>query len=193
MNPVINVKQTLDRVPEIHKAVKALTEKAVFIGVPAENAGSGRPINNAELSYIHEFGTATGIPPRPHLRPGIERIQDEAAIEFEAAAKKAFEGDLKAVEAAFIRVGDAGATSVKQMFMENDWPPLSEKNLDYKPILKGKDGKPLLERKKKPDDPDVAKRGPSRREEGKINPLYYKGELQNSHTFVIRKRGGNNA
>lgn len=190
MNPFVKVKQTLDRAPEIHKAVKALTEKAVFIGVPAENAGSGRPINNAELSYIHEFGTATGIPSRPHLRPGIERIQEEAAVEFEAAARKAFEGDLKAVEAAFISVGNAGSISVQQMFVDNDWPPLSEKTLNYKPILKDKNGKPLLEKKRKSDDPDVVKRGPSRKEQGKTNPLIITAELQKSHTYVVRKRDG---
>lgn len=193
MNPFVKVRQTLDRVPEIHKAVKALTDKAVFIGVPAEKAESRGPINNAELSYIHEFGTATGIPPRPHLRPGIERIQEEAAKEFETAANKAFEGDISAVDAAFERVGLAGEKSVRQMFVDNEWPPLSDKTLNYKPILKDKNGNPLLEKKMKPDDPDVVKRGPSRAEMGKTNPLIITAELQKSHTYVVRKRGGNGA
>lgn len=183
MKPVLKVKQTLDKCAAIHRAVKEMSEKAVFIGVPAEKASREGPINNAELSYIHEFGApAAGIPARPHLVPGIERIQDEAAKELKEAAAKALSGDEAAVDAAFEKIGLAGEASVRQMFTDNDWPPLKDKTLNYKPLIRDEQGNVLKDRKGKP------KRGKSRAESGKTNPLIITAELQKSHTYVVRKK-----
>lgn len=186
MNPFIKARQTLDRSADIHKAVRALSQKAVYIGVPAGKAGRGGPINNAELSYIHEFGApAAGIPARPHLVPGIERIRDEAAKELEEAGKKALEGDIGAVEAAFERIGLAGEKSVQEMFVDNDWPPLKDVTLNYRPLVKNDLGEPLK------DGKGVKIRGKSRAEMGKTNPLIITAELKKSHTYVVRDRNKN--
>lgn len=185
MNPQIEVKENLLKLDGIKKAVTKLTDKAVYIGVPAETANDGSPhaINNAELSYIHEYGApARNIPARPHLVPGVERILPEAAKELEDAAKLALDGDAGAVDAAFERIGLAGQSSVRQMFADNDWPALNEKTLNYKPLLKDQNGKPMLDKK------GDKMRKPSRKEQGKINPLFVTGALQKSHTYVIRER-----
>lgn len=186
MRPTLSVRQTADQTAAIRRAVTNLTGQDVLIGVPAEKAGERKGgINNAELSYIHEFGApAAGIPARPHLIPGIEAIIPEAAQELRAAASAALEGKEQAVDAALNKVGMLGQNAVRAKFQDNDWPPLKKGTLDAHPLLKNDEGKVLKDKK------GNAKRGKSRREQGKLNPLLVTGQLMKSHTYVIRKRGG---
>lgn len=199
MKPTLSVKQTADMAGAIRRAVESLTEKDVYIGVPAEdtergdiknkshgsNGRAGGGINNAELSYIHEFGApGAGIPARPHLIPGMEKIIPDAVTELREAATQAMKGNEKAVEKALINIGQMGVSSVQAMFQNNDWPPLSASTLDYHPLRKDDQGNVLVNKK------GVARRGKSRRDRGKVNPLIDTGQLMKSHTFVIRKRQG---
>lgn len=189
MKPVLSVKQTADMAGAIRKAVESLTEKDVYIGVPAEKAGDLKGgITNAELSYIHEFGApAAGIPARPHLLPGVEDIIPEAAEELKAAARAALDGKAGAVDAALTNIGRLGQNAVRAKFQDNDWPPLKASTLDAKPLKKDDQGTVLKDKK------GNALRGKSRREKGRINPLLDTGQLMKSHTFVIRKRQGGDA
>lgn len=186
MRPTLSIRQTGDQTAAVRSAVARLTGQDVLIGVPAEKAGARQGgINNAELSYIHEFGApAAGIPARPHLIPGIEAIIPEAAQELRAAASAALEGKEQAVDAALNKVGMLGQNAVRAKFQDNDWPPLKKGTLDAHPLLKNDEGKVLKDKK------GNAKKGKSRREQGKINPLLVTGQLMKSHTYVIRKRGG---
>lgn len=189
MRPTLSVKQTADTAAAIREAVQTLTDKDVYIGVPAEKAGERKGgINNAELSYIHEFGAAAaGIPARPHLLPGIEEIVPEAAAELKAAAKAALEGKGTAVDAALNRIGLLGQNAVRAKFQDNDWAPLKDATLDAAPLKKDDLGNVLTDKQGK------ARRGKSRREQGKLNPLLDTGQLMKSHTYVIRKRQGGDA
>lgn len=199
MKPALSIKQVADMSGAIRRAVANLTGQDVFIGVPADDdergdikkkdhgahARASHGINNAELSYIHEFGApAAGIPARPHLIPGIEEIVPEAADELRAAASAAFKGNEQAVEAALNKVGMLGQNAVRAKFQDNDWPPLADKTLNYQPLRKDDQGNVIKDKKGQP------KRGKSRREQGKLNPLLVTGQLMKSHTYVIRKRGG---
>lgn len=185
MKPVLSVKQLSDMTGSIRRAVSALTEKDVYIGVPAENAGQrSGGINNAELSWLHEFGApAAGIPARPHLLPGVEDIRGEAVEILKDAAKKALDGKESAVESALNRIGLLGQNAVRARFQNNDWPPLKDATLDAAPLKKDDEGNVLKDKK------GNARRGKSRREKGRINPLLDTGQLMKSHTYVIRKRG----
>lgn len=189
MMPVLSVKQTADMSAAIRKAVQSLTEKDVYIGVPAEQAGERQGgINNAELSYIHEFGApAAGIPARPHLLPGIEEILPEAVEELKGAAKSALDGKEQVVDAALPKIGLLGQNAVRAKFQDNDWPPLKDATLDARPLKKDDQGNVLKDKK------GNALRGKSRREKDRINPLLDTGQLMKSHTFVIRKRQGGDA
>lgn len=186
MKPLLTVKQVVNNAAALRQAVKALTEQDVYIGVPAEHAGSRKGgITNAELSYIHEFGApAAGIPARPHLVPGVERIRDDAAQLLKDGAARAMEGNVGAVERNLTKIGQLGQNSVRAMFQDNDWPPLADTTLDYAPLKKDDEGNVVSDKKGQP------KRGKSRREKGKLNPLLDTAQLMKSHTFVIRKRGG---
>lgn len=189
MKPVLSVKQTADMSAAIRKAVQSLTDKDVYIGVPAEQAGERQGgINNAELSYIHEFGApGAGIPARPHLLPGIEEIIPEAVEELKGAAKSALDGKEQAVDAALTKIGLLGQNAVRAKFQDNDWAPLKDATLDARPLKKDDQGNVLKDKK------GNALRGKSRREKGRINPLLDTGQLMKSHTFVIRKRQGGDA
>lgn len=161
MKLTMNIRQAVSRVGEIRKAVKILTEKDVFIGVPADGSArkeEGAPLSNADISYIHEFGTTDGtIPPRPHLIPGIEDIQEQAKEILADAAEKAMEGKPQAVERALNRIGFLGQSAVQDRFENNEWPPLKH--------------------------PSKA-----RRDKGRLNPLIDTGQLRKSHTYVIRPK-----
>ena len=185
MKPTVTVKQTADMTKLMTQGVAALTKVDVYIGVPAENAGArAGGINNAELSYIHESGApAAGIPARPHLVPGIEDIKGEAAKTMKDAAKQALEGNEGSVEPALNRIGLLGQNAVRARFQNNDWAPLKDSTLDYAAPKKDAEGNTLTDKKGR------VKRGKSRRDEGKINPLMDTGQLMKSHTYVIRKRG----
>lgn len=185
MKPTLSVKQVSNKVGAIRKALNALTEKDVFIGVPAENAAPREGgINNAELSYIHEYGApAAGIPARPHLLPGVEDIREEAASLLKGAAKQALEGNGAAIEPALNKIGLLGQNAVRARFQNNDWEPLKDSTLDYAAPKKDAEGNTQADKK------GNVKRGKSRREEGKLNPLLDTAQLMKSHTYVIRKKG----
>ena len=102
MIPTLSIRQTMSNLSGIRKAMKALTRQDVLIGVPADESGreEGDGLNNAELSYIHEFGTEDGrIPPRPHLVPGVNNARADIADALKEAASRALHGDASAVRA----------------------------------------------------------------------------------------------
>ena len=192
MKPAFSVKQVSDKAGAIRKAVDALTGKDVFIGVPAENgrshagenAAPRTTISNAELSYIHEYGApAAGIPARPHLLPGVDDIKAEAASLLKWAAKQDMDGNGAAIEPTLNNIGLLGQNAVRARFQNNDWEPLKDSTLDYAAPKKDAEGNTQTDKK------GNVKRGKSRRDEGKTNPLLDTGQLMKSHTYVIRKKG----
>jgi hypothetical protein len=150
-------------VARLRKAVKALTDQDVYIGIPedkaARKAAGDAGISNAYLGYIHEFGAPSrGIPPRPHLIPGIEDIRTDAAAILETAAARALEGKETAVAAALNKIGLLGQNAARARFAANDWPPLKPRTL-------------------------------ARKAKGRVNPLIDTGQLRKAYTYVIRKAG----
>ncbi len=88
------------------------------------------------------------------------------------------------MDAALNKVGMLAQNAVRAKFQDNDWPPLAHNTLTRQPLLKDDLGKVIKDKKGNP------KKGKSRLEQGKINPLLVTGQLMKSHTYVIRKRGG---
>lgn len=187
MKPVLTVRQTSFMGDLLKKIVHTLNEKEVLIGVPAEKnprKTDDDGLNNAELSYIHEFGTEDGrIPPRPHLIPGIKKAKDQISCALKEAAEQACLGDTNAAETGLEKAGLLGQNAVRATFVDNDWPPLAESTLTYKPKQKNDLGEDILNKKGQPV------RGKSRLEQGKTNPLLLTGQLRNAHTYVVRTRG----
>lgn len=186
MKSSVTLKRALLRTEGIHRGMRALTKKDVLVGVPADTSGrqSGDGLNNAELSYIHEFGTEDGrIPPRPHLVPGIRNAKDDIAEVLKEAAAGVLAGNPSAVEAGLNKAGLLGQNAVRATFTDNDWPPLAESTLNAKPLKKNDLGDVLTDKKGRPV------REKSRAEQGKTNPLLDTGQLRKAHTYVIRNKG----
>ena len=185
MKPTFTMRQPMNNLSDIRKAMKTLPRQDVLIGVPADESGreEGDGLNNAELSYIHEFGTEDGrIPPRPHLVPGVRKAQEAIADALKTAAARALEGDTSAVRAGLEKAGLLGQNAVRATFADNDWPPLADGTLDAKPLRKNDTGDVLTDKKGQP------LRKKSRRESGKLNPLMDTRQLQKAHTYVIRNK-----
>lgn len=183
MKAQLTITKTKDMLANLRKAVAALTEQDVFIGVPAETDGRNGEMNNAYLSYIHEHGVPeNNLPARPFLIPGIQAVQNEAAEILEEAAKEALEGKESAVGRSLNRIGQLAVNSVNEQFVDNDWEPLKEATLTYKPLKKDDEGKVITTKKGK------SHRQRSREERGRTNPLIDTGQLRDSQTYVVRKK-----
>lgn len=129
------LKVTFDGMKKFQEAMKVLAITDVYVGIPQE-ANSRETdedeefMNNATIGYIQENGSdLAGIPPRPHLVPGIKKVQKEIAAEFKAAAKKAFESP-SAVIQHYNRAGMIAVSSVKKVITDQDgFTPLSESTI----------------------------------------------------------------
>ncbi len=125
----MSIKITKDRVPDILKAVRALTKQDVFVGIPASAADrdDGGPVNNAQIGYLNETGSpSSNIPPRPHLVPGIKSVQDKIANQLKAAATLALEGARNDVMKQFGKAGLTAQAAVRKKITDGLTPPLSD-------------------------------------------------------------------
>lgn len=140
--------------------LRGLTHNEALVGVPAENAGrepepgeEKPPLNNAEIGYIQEFGsTVMGddgevyiIPPRPHLRPGIEDARGKIAKALSAGVRSTLAGKDDAAGKALHTAGMIGQNAVRNKITEGPFVPLSPKTL-AKRKKRGRTGeKPLID------------------------------------------------
>jgi hypothetical protein len=131
------LKVTFDGMKKFQDAMKALAVTDVYVGIPQEVSDQRQDeegeefMNNATIGYINENGSdLAGIPPRPHLVPGIKKVEKEIAAEFKQAAQKAFSNP-SAVLAHYNRAGIIAVNSVKKIITDQDgFTPLSETTLE---------------------------------------------------------------
>lgn len=157
-------------------ALRELTHNEVLVGVPAENAGrepepgeEKAPLNNAEIGYLNEFGGTgklfghpTVIPPRPHLRPGVEGAKDQIAKALGAGVRGTLAGKPDAADNALKAAGLIGQSAVRNKITEGPFVPLAPYTLQ--------------QRKAK---------GRTRE-----SPLIDEGHYRDSITYVVRRKGG---
>ena len=153
---------TKDKTADLEKALRALTGQQVFVGIPAteNDRKDGESFGNAAIGYINENGSALqNIPPRPHLVPGIKRVQARIARIFAKGGKDALKGDYEAAENALRVAGQVAADSVRSVIREVIPPPLAEstKNARFRKGYKG------------------------------TTPLIRTGEYYHNITYVLRK------
>lgn len=127
-------KMVTDRVNEILDAVEKAAKTELLVGIPEANADRENPkgsnINNAALAYIHNYGSErAGIPPRPFMEPGLERVQEELANLMEKGLKGALDGSLRRWETYMRKAGDEAVLSIKNMILEGIPPPLKAKSV----------------------------------------------------------------
>lgn len=153
-------KITVDKVASVLKAVEAIKNSRVLVGIPQEeNARTDNsPIGNAGIGYIQENGSpANNIPARPFLIPGVKKVQDEAMKILADGARDALnEGD---TNKALTKAGILASSSVKKTLQAGEgFEPLSERTLMARQRKGFKGTKPLIRT----------------------------GQLRNSITFVVK-------
>lgn len=185
MKTAVTVRQVADNAAALRRAIAALTEQDVYIGVPDDkNARKDGGPTNAEIACWQEKGIPSrNVPARPALLPGIKDIQGEAAELLKDAAKKALEGNEGAVNTALNKIGLLGQNAARARFVNNNWKPLADSTLDYHPLVKSESGETLRDKKGNP------LRKKSRREKERVNPRMDTGQNRKAYTYVIRRRG----
>lgn len=177
-----NLKVTLDKTAEIEKALKALSNTSVLVGIPSDDErqpgelGSETrvqsAIGNAALAYIHENGSpAQNIPARPFFQPGVNESKDRWASYLEQAGAKAFEGNATAMDRALHAAGMTAVAAVKNRIAAGIPPPLAQSTVD----ARRKRSKGSSYRRKAATAADTT-------------PLIDTGQMINSITYVIRKK-----
>lgn len=124
----------VDLVSDFTKRIEQLTSKRVMVGIPASSSSRQGPINNAQLGYIHEYGTST-IPPRPWLIPPIARMRDEAANMLRQAAQFTMQKRPDLAENILNDLGSKAVSNVKNNIVAGGEPPfekLAQSTIDRK-------------------------------------------------------------
>lgn len=189
MRRVVVVK---DRVPEMLRAVRDLTDAEVLVGIPESTTErdneDGQDITNAALGYIHEFGApAANIPPRPFLVPGVEKSLDRSTKQLELAAKAALKGEASTVQMRLEIAGQIAASSAKREIQSGDFVPLKPSTIRNR--RRSRQTKSMRDAEK--EYIRLVSEGMSEEDAQSaagIRPLVNTGALRNSITSVVRKR-----
>jgi len=159
----MNMKVTKDDVGKVLASIQRLVGQEVLVGIPAEKSHreDGEPVNNAQLGYIHEFGSPqANIPARPFLIPGVEAVEDRVAERLKNAATAALAGKKEVVDSELIGVGLTAQAAVRHQITSGDHVELAPRTL-------------------------AARRKRGRTE---TDPLVDTGKLRNSINYVIREK-----
>ena len=176
----------VDNLGSLIKSLNELASKEVLVGIPdskaSRNNEDGEPVNNAQLGYIHEYGSpANHIPARPFLGIGITNAKKAISAQLAKTAKDAIDGKSNRVENGLNRAGIIAQNSVKSVFSSGELQPLANSTLRSRVSRGGTRGKAASKELRM-----RAEYGISSNEE--IKPLVDTGQLRNSITYVVRKK-----
>jgi hypothetical protein len=130
----------------------ALTEYAVYVGIPSDDdqphqgmgpigptarsepasgaTGGTSRINNAMLGYLHETGSPSqNIPARPFLYPGVKESRDQWLRHLNAAAEAAMAGKRAEMLQSLARAGLVAQRAVRMRIRAGIPPPLSPRTV----------------------------------------------------------------
>lgn len=146
---------------DILQAVSELSQVEVLVGVPhGEERADGDNITNAQIGYLLETGSpAMNLPPRPHLVPGIEEVQDIISEKLVKAVDSALDGNAKRMFLFLNAAGMKATMNVKKFINAGDFAPLAPLTIKARQSRNHKSEKPLVET----------------------------GQYRNSHTYIVMK------
>lgn len=172
----------------------------VLVGIPSphpkrleihKDEGKKRAFHgiwNADLAAIHENGApARGIPARPFIRPGIERVK-KRLIQIAANAGEAMAAG-ESLRPYAEQAGLEAQRSIRAVFRDNNWAPLRPRtmiNRAYKRVKKRRDrrGQDTTDRQKMAKL--VAKELAAM---GAMRALIDTGQLRQAIDYVVVERG----
>lgn len=146
---------------DILQAVSELSQVEVLVGVPhGEERADGDSITNAQIGYLLETGSpAMNLPPRPHLVPGIEEVQDIISEKLTKAVDAALSGNSKRMFLYLDAAGMKATMSVKRFINTGDFAELAPWTIKARKARGRKSEKPLVDT----------------------------GQYRNSHTYIVMK------
>ena len=157
----MTVQVTRDIADKVLANIRAVPQKKLLVGIPAEENARGEEIGNASLGFIHEYGSpARNIPARPFLVPGVQDAEPQAVAMLAKPTGDALEKGVDVLVRGLERAGLVCQAAVKKRIVSQDgFAPLSPRTIAARQ-RKGYKGTKALIRT---------------------------GQLLNSITYVIRK------
>lgn len=131
----ININLNVNTVPQLMAALNALKRKEILVGVPGQGAhnqrkpdeetGKASPIDNVNLAYVQNNGSAAaGIPGMHFMEKGIEEAKPAIIKRLKDAGSSAIDGNVDAMEKNFEAAGIEAVTSIKNVITRGDFVPL---------------------------------------------------------------------
>ena len=167
---VKGLRVTVDKTKDVKKALAALTENQVLVGIPSDPKNNKRKpdvdgkqpkATNAEIGYRNENGEPEyNIPARPHLVPGVRDALPQTTNYLKQGAQLALSGKPESVDKALNAAGLAAVNAVRAKLTNGPFAPLSERTLEAR-RAKGRTGE---------------------------SPLIDTTQYRTAQTYVIRKR-----
>lgn len=118
-------------------AFKQLARKSVLVGIPSDSrrdpepGEKGTPPSNGVIGYILETGDAEmNLPPRPFLKPGIQKAFPEITKGMRKAAVAALSARPGDVEKGLDEAGLAAVASVQQTMIAGGFAPLADRTIE---------------------------------------------------------------
>jgi len=137
---VNRVEITRDTVNARVKAIQQITKTQVFVGIPEDkiSRNNSDQATNAQLGYIHEFGSpARNIPARPWLVPGIRSSARDYMPHLRGAAAAALDGKPDIALRELNAAGLIAAQSAKRMMASGNFVPLSPATIRQRQYARG--------------------------------------------------------
>ena len=120
---LVSVRRSKSGLPQAEKIIKTLQKTAVYVGIPQdgkENQRKHESITNADLGFIHEFGSpAARIPARPFLVPAVKEQKANIRSSLQKAAKLGIEGDEKGMDRELEKLALKTAVAVPEYVTAN--------------------------------------------------------------------------
>ena len=172
---------------ELARNLERAVKTEVLVGIPRATAmRPGDEISNAEIAYINEHGDpARRIPPRPFMEPGLQRCRDKVSTVMAEGVQQLGAGGT--LRPAAERVGLICQASIRGVFVDNNWKPLSPRTImarAQRTVAKHKGFADKTERGQQSElQRELARRANDR-------PLIDTGALRQSITYVVTEGEG---
>lgn len=160
------VKVVTDKTQALLSTLGTLSKMQLLVGIPEDKDArqDGDGLGNAAIGYIQNYGSpVNNIPPSPFLEPGVDAVADRCAdIIAKGLGDAMAGGGGAALEKAYNKAGLLAQASIRSVITKQEgFDPLSESTIEARE-REGFKGKKRLIRT---------------------------GQLRNSITYVVRKRG----
>lgn len=174
----------IDNTRRLTEAIGVLTGSRVMVGVPQEKDSrrESGALGNAEIGYLMENGIPDrNVPPRPHMIPGIKRVQSRIVDLMKQAGRLALEAKPEAVYRALSAVGLTAQSSIRGIIRAGIPPPLADSTIRAR-ARAGRKGAALELASRAAGNPAGT---------SLVKPLINTGQYLAAITYVIRTIRGN--